>query len=175
MRSSTTIQQPNHIHAKRERRLDPTAVGGERAWSQLNYCSMRNSQQDGRHTAIPGGSSCNSRDRSKRGKPPHTHRTVTDYKETCKESLPKKEQKPLRQTKPDIHTRSGQPNHNHKRGENRWRLHPATTRDFLQTFRRSIWLRTTENKDVTIPHEQQRRQQNAHSRKEIPSDNEKMI
>lgn len=110
----TTIQQSSHIHTKRERRPDPGEFKQERETGlDLNYCAVRNFQQDGKHTAVTGSSSCKSRDRSNRSKQPahthtHTNRTVTTLQRHGKKGYQRRNRRTLRRTKQDIRTRSGQ-------------------------------------------------------------------
>ena len=132
---------------------------------------MRSFQQGARHKAITGGSSCNGRTEATEANS-RTHRTVTDYTETRKEWLPKRGQN---------NTPTNQARHPQEKWSRTTTRHSDTSSPTISTregktggglFRRSTWLRTTENKHVTIPHKQQSRQRKVHSRKEIPSSNE---
>ena len=141
----------------------------ERAWSQLlqweTFNKMADTQPSPAAAAATAGTEATEANSQ-------THRTVTDYKETRKEWLPKRGQN---------NTPTNQARHPQEEWSRTTTRHSDTSSPTISTregktggglFRRSTWLRTTENKHVTIPHKQQSRQRKVHSRKEIPSNNE---
>ena len=168
VRSSTTMQQPNHIHAKGERRLGPTEPKKRgRAWSQLLPLEAA-------AAATPGTEAIEANSRTAQS------RTIQRHE---RNGCQRGNRTTLRQTKQDIHMRSGQgqqsgtatraaqsyPQDYRGKQVEIWRCNNTGS---LKKFGRSTWLRTTENRHVTISHKQQSRQRKVHSRKEIPSNNE---